>query len=111
MRLRLVEHPIYTAPARPAWSTDASGRRTWPVDGYLPEGPRTTDWLVPGVVKRHRTIGTQVNLLLRLGFALTHLEEWGPTDEQVAARPELAEERDRPMFLLVGARRGPSPRG
>jgi hypothetical protein len=27
----------------------------------------------------------------------------GLTDEQVAARPELAEERERPMMLLVSA--------
>lgn len=99
------EHPIYTAPSRPGWSFDADGRRTWPVDRYSVEGPRTTDWLAKGVVKQHRTIGTYANLLLRLGFALSHIEEWSPTDEQVAARPELAEERDRPMFLLMAARR------
>jgi SAM-dependent methyltransferase len=99
-----VEHPIYTAPARPGWRTDETGRRTWPIDGYQDEGPRTTGWLAPGVVKRHRTIGSYVNLMLRLGFTLTHIEEWGPTAAQVAAHPELAEERDRPMFLLLAAR-------
>ncbi len=38
-----VEHPIYTAPSQPGWSTDADGHKTWPVDGYLVEGhaPRT----------------------------------------------------------------------
>ena len=40
-----VEHPIYTAPADPRWSLDTAGRKTWPVDGYLDEGPRSTDWL------------------------------------------------------------------
>src|SRR5882757_3746638 len=40
-----VEHPIYTAPAVPQWTVDQAGRKTWPVDGYLGEGPRTTDWL------------------------------------------------------------------
>jgi hypothetical protein len=43
--------------------------------------------------------------LLQPGFALSHIEEWGPTDEQIAARPALADERQRPMFLLVAARR------
>ncbi len=98
-----VVHPIYTAPSQPGWSVGADGRRTWPVDGYLVEGPRTTDWLARGVVKQHRTIGTYLNLLVRLGFAISHVEEWGPTDEQIAARPELAEERQRPMLLLVHA--------
>jgi len=100
-----VEHPIYTAPTAPGWSADASGRRIWPVDGYLDEGPRSTDWLAKGVIKQHRTIATYVNLLLRAGFALAHLEEWGPTPEQIAQRPSLADEHQRPPFLLVAARR------
>jgi len=100
-----IEHPIYMAPARPGWSIDADGRRTWPVDSYLVEGPRTTDWLAKGVVKHHRTLGTTLNLLIRSGFQVEHVEEFCPSPEQIAARPELAEERDRPMFLLVRARR------
>ena len=100
-----VEHPIYTAPTRPGWVVDAERRKTWPIDGYQIEGPRTTDWLAKGVIKQHRTIGTYVHMLLRLGFTLTHLEEWGPTEAQIAAQPTLAEERDRPMFLLLAARR------
>jgi len=100
-----VEHPIFMAPTRPAWSVDADGGRTWPVDAYLVEGPRRTDWLAEGVVKQHRTIGTTINLLIRQGFAISHLEEWGPTDAQIAARPDLAQERQRPPFLLVAARR------
>jgi SAM-dependent methyltransferase len=100
-----LEHPIYTAPTCPGWSIDAHGRKTWPVDRYLVEGPRTTDWLAEGVVKQHRTIGTTLNLLIRSGFAISHVEEFCPTDEQVAAMPELAEERERPMFLLVAAGR------
>ena len=99
------EHPIFTAPTNPGWLVDAAGRKTWPVDSYLCEGPRRTDWLAEGVIKQHRTFGTYLNLLLRLGFALLHVEEWGPTDEQIAAHPSWAEVRQRPMFLLVSARR------
>jgi SAM-dependent methyltransferase len=101
-----VEHPIYTAPADPNWFVDAAGRRVWPVDRYLDEGPRSTDWLTKGVIKQHRTLATYVNLLLRSGFALSHVEEWGPTDEQIASRPALADERQRPPFLLVAATTG-----
>lgn len=100
-----IEHPIYMAPVDPGWSVDAAGRRTWPVDGYLREGPRTTDWLAKGVIKQHRTIGTTLNLLVRLGFTIRHVEEWGPTDQQVQAKPDLEQERERPMFLLVAAQR------
>ncbi|MBL8674922.1 MAG: hypothetical protein JNL07_08560 [Rhodospirillales bacterium] len=90
---------------RPGWASDAEGRRIWPVDRYLVEGPRTTDWLAKGVVKHHRTIGTTLNLLIAAGFTIAHVEEFRPTDAQIAALPALAEELDRPMFLLVSARR------
>jgi len=99
-----VEHPIFTAPTQPGWSVGEAGRKTWPIDGYLDEGPRSTDWLAKGVIKLHRTVATYINMLLRLGFVLSHVEEWGPTAEQIAARPNLADERQRPPFLLVAAK-------
>jgi hypothetical protein len=33
------------------------------------------------------------------------VEEFCPTPKQIAAAPALAEEIERPMFLLVGAQR------
>ena len=99
------EHPVYTAPTNPGWLIDAQGRKTWPIDRYLVEGLRTTDWLAKDVVKYHRTIGTTLNHLIRSGFTITHVEEFCPTDDQIAAKPELEEERERPMFLLFAARR------
>jgi ubiquinone/menaquinone biosynthesis C-methylase UbiE len=100
-----VEHPIYTAPADPNWFLNAAGRKSWPIDGYLDEGPRSTDWLAKGVIKQHRTLATYINMLLRLGFAISHVEEWGPSEDQMAAQPYLADEHHRPPFLLVAARR------
>jgi SAM-dependent methyltransferase len=100
-----VEHPIFTAPSEPRWSLNTVGRKIWPVDGYLDEGPRSTDWLAKGVVKHHRTLATYINMLVRLGFAISHVEEWGPTEEQIAAQPNWADERQRPPFLLVAAKR------
>lgn len=99
-----VEHPIYTAPANPGWVTDLEGHKTWPVNSYQNEGPRSTDWLAKGVIKQHRLIATYVNLLIERGFTITHLNEWGPTEAQISAQPELAEERERPMFVLISAR-------
>jgi SAM-dependent methyltransferase len=99
-----IEHPIYMAARHPEWVVDADGRKTWPVDRYAVEGPRTTDW-AKGVIKHHRTMGTTLNTLIRCGFAIFRVEEWAPTDDQIETNPELAEERERPMFLLVGARR------
>jgi hypothetical protein len=93
------------APARPGWSIDADGRRTWPLDRYAIEGPRVTDWLAPGVVKQHRRLGTTLNTLIGAGFAIRHVEEWSPTEAQIAAQPALAEEVERPMMVLVSAQR------
>jgi len=99
------EHPMTTAPTAPGWMTAADGHETWPVDNYLSEGPRSTDWLVKGVIKQHRTIARYLNLLISLGFAISRVEEWGPSPEQVAAHPEWASEAQRPAFLLVSARK------
>lgn len=100
-----VEHPIYTAPTKPGWVAGADGRKFWPIDSYQIEGPRTTNWLAPGVVKQYRTLTSYLNLLIRVGFVLRRIEEWGPTAAQIAAQPNLAEERERPMFLLLAADR------
>ncbi|GAA0510427.1 class I SAM-dependent methyltransferase [Pigmentiphaga daeguensis] len=98
-----IEHPIYMASRHPGWLPGVDGRKTWPVDNYQLEGPRVTNWLAEGVVKQHRTLGTLFRLLVEAGFTVTRLVEWGPTEEQVRAMPELAEERERPMMLLVSA--------
>lgn len=100
-----IEHPIYMAPQQPGWVTDQHGRRTWPLESYFVEGARRTNWLADGVIKQHRTMGTTLNLLIRTGFQIAHVEEWRPSDAQIAAHPEWAEELDRPMFLLIAADR------
>jgi ubiquinone/menaquinone biosynthesis C-methylase UbiE len=98
------EHPVCTAPTRGAW-VEVEGRRTWPLDRYADEGERVRDWLAPGVRKQHRTLTTLVNAFLQAGFGLRSVAESVPTPEQVAADPDLAEERDRPMFWTVAADR------
>jgi SAM-dependent methyltransferase len=99
-----VEHPILTAPVNQGWQTDASGAAVWPVNGYLLEGQRTTNWITSGVVKQHRTVARYVNDLVGAGFQITRLVEWGPNAAQIAENPEWAKEVHRPMFLLIGAR-------
>ena len=100
-----IEHPIYPAPSKPTFVTDTDGRVSWPLDQYLIEGPRTTDWLMPGVQKHHRTIATYLSSLRHAGFLLEELCEWGPTADEIAEVPEWAVEIERPQFLLVAARR------
>lgn len=98
-----VESPTYTAAAYGDWRIDEDGRRTWPVAGYADEGERRTDWLAKDVLKYHRTLGSYLNLLIGLGFILTHVEDWVPSIAQVAASPDIAEDRERPIFLIVSA--------
>lgn len=98
-----MEHPIYMASTHPAWTRHAGGQRTWPIDHYQVEGPRTTNWLAEGVVKQHRTLGTLVNLLIRSGFTLARLDEWGPDERQLAEQPSLEDERHRPMMVIMAA--------
>jgi SAM-dependent methyltransferase len=80
-----MEHPFFTAHG----------------PEYLDEGPRTTDWLAQGVVRQHRTLAGILNLLTEAGFTLRHVEEWGPTREQMAAHPEWKIEHRQPSFLLI----------
>jgi SAM-dependent methyltransferase len=104
------EHPIYTAPSSPGFQTAAAGTAIWPLDRYLEEGPRTVEWLGARVEKHHRTLGTLLNTLVRAGLRLAHVEEWRPTDADLAGHPEWARERDRPMFVLVAAHKDASER-
>lgn len=98
-----IEHPIYMAAVHPHWMVDEDGRKTWPVNRYSVEGERRTNWLANGVIKYHRTVATSLNTLVRSGFEIRRVEEFTPTDEQVRENPRLAEEIERPMFLMVVA--------
>ncbi|MGH2633279.1 MAG: class I SAM-dependent methyltransferase [Tepidiformaceae bacterium] len=98
-----VEHPIYTAPSHPGWVDDGGGDRAWPLNSYQDQGLRRTDWLVEDVLKYHRTVATYINTLIRAGFRLLRLEEWGPTTDELAAQPAFDDERQRPTFMLVAA--------
>ncbi|EPD8246872.1 TPA: class I SAM-dependent methyltransferase [Yersinia enterocolitica] len=97
------EHPIYTAPKQPGWLIADDGQKSWPVNSYQAEGERVTNWLAEGVIKQHRTLGTYINLLVKHGFVITHLEEWGPTTQQITDYPALDEEKERPMIFLLSA--------
>jgi ubiquinone/menaquinone biosynthesis C-methylase UbiE len=95
-----VEHPMYTSPTNPEWNRDPEAP---PVDDYLLEGPRSTNWLTEGVIKQHRTFATYINFLIRAGFAIGYVIEWGPNKEQVEKSWQLADHRNRPRFLIVKA--------
>ena len=99
------EHPIYTAPRQPGWLVADDGQKSWPINSYQAEGERVTNWLTEGVIKQHRTLGTYINLLIEHGFVITHLDEWGPTAQQITDYPALDEEKERPMIFILSARK------
>jgi len=99
------EHPIYTAARQQGWFVDNSGQKSWPVNHYQQEGERISNWFADGVKKQHRKLATWLNALIAAGFAIEHVDEWGPSAEQVAANPGLAEEKERPMLFLLSARK------
>ena len=100
-----MEHPIYTCATRQGWLTDDNGERFWGVHHYQDEGKRVSNWLAEGVIKYHRTLGTTLNALIKAGLTISEVNEWGPTQTQVDAWPALAEEAERPMLVLIAARK------
>jgi SAM-dependent methyltransferase len=102
------EHPLYTArvPGDGGWALDSAGRRAcWGVDRYADEGAREETWFVPGVRKVHRTFATLVNGLLDAGLVLDRVVEPMPSEQWLREHPQAADERRRPIFLLVRARK------
>jgi SAM-dependent methyltransferase len=101
------EHPIFTArlPGN-GWVLDDAGRRTgWSLDRYADEGAREETWFVAGVRKVHRTMATLINSLLEAGLAVERVVEPTPSEAWLHDHPLATDERRRPMFLLVRARK------
>lgn len=101
------EHPIYTARASAdGWIQSSEGTRVaWALDRYAEEGPREHRWFVAGVRRYHRTLSTLLNGLIDAGLAIERVVESAPSDAWLRERPQDADERRRPMFLLVRARK------
>lgn len=101
------EHPIYTARLPgDGWVLDDAGRRTrWALDRYADEGAREETWFVPGVRKVHRTLATLINGLLDAGLVVERVVEPIPGERWLHDHPLARDERRRPMFLLVRARK------
>src|SRR5262245_41391555 len=101
------EHPIFTARLPgDGWVLDDAGRRTrWAVDRYSDEGARDETWFVSGVRKVHRTMATLINGLVDAGLIVERVIEPVPSQEWLDRHPLAQEERRRPVFLLVRARK------
>ncbi|KAM9991723.1 hypothetical protein ACTFIZ_005153 [Dictyostelium cf. discoideum] len=101
-----VEHPIYSCSKYINYWIDYQNNpeeKIWPVSHYSFEGERISNWLADGVKKQHRSIGTYINTLINVGFTISHLNEWSPTDQQIKNDPNLLIEKERPMILIIKA--------
>lgn len=101
------EHPIYTArSSADGWVISAQGTRiAWALDDYTEEGLREHRWFVDGVRRYHRTLSTLLNGLIDAGLVIERVVESTPSDAWLLDRPQDADERRRPLFLLVRARK------
>jgi 2-polyprenyl-3-methyl-5-hydroxy-6-metoxy-1,4-benzoquinol methylase len=101
------EHPIFTARLPgDGWVLDDAGRRTrWGLDHYADEGAREETWFIPGVRKVHRTLATLINGVLDAGLVVERVVEPIPSEQWLQDHPLARDERRRPMFLLVRARK------
>src|SRR5439155_2288027 len=100
-------HRVYTAgDAGDGWVVGDDGTRLhWALDDYAEEGLREQRWFVDGVRKYHRTIATLLNGLVDAGLTIERVVEPVPSAEALQRRPEFIDERRRPPFLLVRARK------
>ncbi|KAN0055658.1 hypothetical protein ACTA71_011538 [Dictyostelium dimigraforme] len=101
-----VEHPIFSCSKYTNYWMDYQNdpeKKIWPVSQYSYEGERITNWLADGVKKQHRSIGTYINTLINIGFTISHLNEWSPTEQQIKDNPNLLIEKERPMILIIKA--------
>ena len=105
-----IEHPIFTARLPgDGWVLDDAGRRVrWGLDRYADEGAREETWFVPGVRKIHRTLATLINGLVDAGLTIERVVEPIPSEQWLQDHPLARDERRRPIFLLVRARK-PAP--
>jgi 2-polyprenyl-3-methyl-5-hydroxy-6-metoxy-1,4-benzoquinol methylase len=101
------EHPIYTARAMAdGWVIGSEGNRiAWALDHYADEGLREHRWFIPGVRRYHRTLSTLLNGLIDAGLVIERVMESTPSEAWLRERPQDADERRRPLFLLVRARK------
>lgn len=102
-----IEHPIFTARLPgDGWVLDDAGRRVrWALDRYADEGAREETWFVPGVRKVHRTLATLINGLVDAGLVIERVVEPIPSEQWLQDHPLARDERRRPIFLLVRARK------
>lgn len=99
-----VEHPIFTSNEKQDFEYTADNEIShWPIDNYLAESIRHTNFLGEYVIKYHRTVETYINTLIKNGFIINEISELLALNDMVDENTYLINELKRPMFLLISA--------
>lgn len=101
------EHPVVLSnKSQSGWVKDSDQNILhWPIDNYGEEGLRSQFWGIDGVIKYHRKLSTLLNTLIQNGLTVEEIVEPESTPEGLEQMPKLLNERRRPSFLLIKARK------
>jgi SAM-dependent methyltransferase len=111
-------HPVNTTPTR-SWVHDDAGERIGvTIAGYFVEGPVTESWTFGSapeemrdrhrpftITSQHLTVSSWLNGVIGCGLTIERVVEPVASEELADSRPEVADTRILPYFLIVQARR------
>lgn len=101
------EHPIATAKkVKNGWFINDNGEKLhWIMDDYQYEEERVQSWFIDGVIKYHRTFSTIINTLIMHELNILKVLEPIALEEAEKKNEKLKEERRRPPFLIIKAKK------
>lgn len=101
------EHPVVLSnKIQSGWVKDSNHNILhWPIDNYGEEGFRSQFWGIDGVIKYHRKLSTLLNTLIQNGLTVEEIVEPESNLEGLEKMPKLINERRRPSFLIIKARK------
>jgi len=99
-----IMHPVITANISYIGETpETSYLDPVVVKNYMNSGSRKFKWILNDVVFYHKPVSVIINTLIEVGFVITNITEPIPDANGINIAPFLAEELDRPSYLIVKA--------
>ncbi|KAF2670791.1 methyltransferase type 11 [Microthyrium microscopicum] len=101
-----VEHPVMVAPRDPTFKKDENGNVFWPLNQYIDEGERITNWLGNEKVRKyHHTVESYVMGLIDAGFGIEGFRESWDGMERTSVKDMEDWGGHRPFFLIIAAQK------
>jgi 2-polyprenyl-3-methyl-5-hydroxy-6-metoxy-1,4-benzoquinol methylase len=104
-------HPVTTGPNAGWVPTEDAHKGARQIDHYFSTGPSVLDWRMTRLTHHwrtpqwHRTLEEWSSLIEAAGLCITRMVEPRPTEEQLAANPNLEPATRIPYFLVLTLRR------